>query len=57
MAAQQKIRLIEAMNPHWRDLAESWMDVYKLEVHVPATAAKWPLASPRAPPEEWLRSG
>jgi len=27
----KKIRLIEALNPHWRDLAESWMDVYKPE--------------------------
>jgi len=26
----KKIRLIESMNPHWYDLAESWRDVYKL---------------------------
>jgi len=25
----KKIRLIESMNPHWDDLAESWTDVYK----------------------------
>lgn len=25
----KKIRLIESMNPHWNDLAESWTDVYK----------------------------
>jgi putative endonuclease len=25
----KKIRLIESMNPHWHDLAESWADVYK----------------------------
>ena len=25
----KKIRLIESMNPHWNDLAESWWDVYK----------------------------
>ena len=25
----KKIRLIESMNPHWHDLAESWTDVYK----------------------------
>ena len=25
----KKIRLIESLNPHWRDLAESWTDVYK----------------------------
>jgi putative endonuclease len=25
----KKIRLIESMNPHWDDLAESWWDVYK----------------------------
>jgi len=25
----KKIRLIESMNPHWDDLAESWADVYK----------------------------
>jgi putative endonuclease len=25
----KKIQLIESMNPHWRDLAESWKDVYK----------------------------
>jgi putative endonuclease len=24
----KKIRLIESMNPHWYDLAESWTDVY-----------------------------
>lgn len=27
----KKIRLIETMNVHWRDLAESWTDVYKPE--------------------------
>jgi hypothetical protein len=27
--AEAKIRLIESMNPHWYDLAESWTDVYK----------------------------
>jgi len=25
----KKIHLIESMNPHWHDLAESWADVYK----------------------------
>ena len=25
----KKIRLIESMNPHWNDLAESWGDAYK----------------------------
>jgi putative endonuclease len=25
----KKIHLIESMNPHWDDLAESWADVYK----------------------------
>jgi putative endonuclease len=25
----KKIRLIESMNPHWNDLAESWNEVYK----------------------------
>ena len=25
----KKIRLIEATNPHWRDLAENWPDIYK----------------------------
>jgi putative endonuclease len=30
----KKIRLIETMNPHWRDLAERWMDVYKPELAV-----------------------
>ena len=25
----KKIRLIEAMNQHWHDLAERWTDVYK----------------------------
>ena len=25
----KKIRLIESMNPHWYDLAESWTDVYR----------------------------
>jgi putative endonuclease len=27
----KKIRLIESMNPHWRDLAEDWMGTYKPE--------------------------
>jgi len=27
----KKIHLIEAMNPHWHDLAESWTDVYRPE--------------------------
>jgi hypothetical protein len=26
---RRKIELIESMNPHWHDLAESWYDVYK----------------------------
>jgi putative endonuclease len=25
----KKIRLIESVNPHWRDLAEGWTDIYK----------------------------
>ena len=25
----KKIRLIESLNPHWHDLADSWTDVYK----------------------------
>ena len=25
----KKIRLVESMNPYWRDLAEKWTDVYK----------------------------
>lgn len=25
----KKIRLIESMNPHWHDLAESWTEQYK----------------------------
>ena len=25
----KKIRLIESMNPHWYDLAEHWLEVYK----------------------------
>jgi putative endonuclease len=25
----KKVRLIESMNPHWNDLAESWGNVYK----------------------------
>jgi hypothetical protein len=29
MARSKKIRLIESMNPHWYDLAESWADLYK----------------------------
>ena len=31
----KKIRLIESMNPHWYDLAESWTDVYKPAVERP----------------------
>ena len=27
----KKIRLIESMNPHWRDLAERWTENYKPE--------------------------
>jgi putative endonuclease len=34
----KKIRLIQSMNPHWYDLAESWADVYK-----PVTAQASPL--------------
>lgn len=29
MAAEQKIHLIESMNPHWYDLAEAWADIHK----------------------------
>jgi putative endonuclease len=25
----KKIHLIESMNPHWHDLAESWADIYR----------------------------
>jgi putative endonuclease len=25
----KKIKLIESMNPHWHDLAETWQEVYK----------------------------
>src|SRR5579863_1255499 len=25
----KKIRLIESLNPHWHDLAESWADLYR----------------------------
>jgi putative endonuclease len=25
----KKIELIESMNPHWRDMAASWSDVYR----------------------------
>jgi len=32
----KKIRLIEAMNPHWHDLAAEWEDVYKPVDRVPA---------------------
>jgi putative endonuclease len=34
----KKIRLIESMNPHWHDLAESWTDVYKPQSKASATA-------------------
>jgi putative endonuclease len=27
----KKVRMIEAMNPHWNDLAEGWTDLYKPE--------------------------
>jgi len=26
---RRKIELIESINPHWHDLAESWYDVYE----------------------------
>jgi hypothetical protein len=32
----KKIALIEAMNPHWHDLAAKWQDVYKPVNRVPA---------------------
>ena len=32
----KKIALIESMNPHWRDLAAEWQDVYKPVNRVPA---------------------
>jgi len=28
----KKIQLIESMNPHWHDLAEHWVEVYKLAI-------------------------
>jgi putative endonuclease len=30
----KKICLIESMNPHWHDLAESWTDVYQPDSHL-----------------------
>ena len=36
----KKIRLVEAMNPRWRDLAEEWTDVYKPKANVPGPVLK-----------------
>jgi len=38
----KKIRLVESMNPHWHDLAESWTDVYKPDPkrHQPVSTAQ-----------------
>jgi hypothetical protein len=33
---RKKIALIETMNPHWRDLAAEWQDVYKPMNRIPA---------------------
>jgi putative endonuclease len=33
----KKIALIESMNPHWRDLAMDWENVYKPVDRIPAT--------------------
>ena len=43
----KKIRLIESMNPLWRDLAEKWQDVYKPDAAVLNTQGR---ASPREIP-------
>ena len=31
----KKVQLIEARNPHWRDLAEKWQDIYKPDLAIP----------------------
>ena len=49
---RRKIELIESMNPHWHDLAESWYDTYK-----PRTQSEPIHARSFAPPEKRLRSG
>ena len=43
----KKIQLIEAMNPHWRDLAEKWQDTYKPDAAVPNPQS---VAAPRQIP-------
>jgi putative endonuclease len=49
---RRKIELIESMNPHWHDLADSWYEVYK-----PPTQPEPIHARSFAPPEKRLRSG
>ena len=34
----KKIQLIESMNPHWRDLAEKWTEIYKPDTQLPHPA-------------------
>ena len=52
----KKIRLIESMNPQWRDLAEEWRDIYKPDAAAPNPQRVAPQASFLPPPENLLRS-
>ena len=48
----KKIRLIESVNPHWHDLAEKWMNIYKPEpTRAGANARKDPREIPHAAEE------
>jgi putative endonuclease len=49
---RRKIELIEGTNPHWRDLAEHWYDVYTPPKRLASAHAR-----SFAPPEKRLRSG
>jgi putative endonuclease len=37
----KKIGLIEALNPQWHDLADSWTQMYKPELRRGASEAEW----------------
>jgi putative endonuclease len=43
----KKIRLIESMNPHWHDLAESWSEIYKPEPTAKQSISYAPREIPR----------
>jgi putative endonuclease len=52
----KKIHLIDTMNPHWSDLAESWADLYKPPQERDASVPEKLRARSLASPKKRLRS-